>query len=60
LGKCDFYRYDWGNHCIIKDKIRGEDSNCISSEIYRDFCSYTEGFKRCPFYEEYKKENRHY
>lgn len=55
MAKCDFYKYDRADCCIIKDKIRGQSSNRVNNEIYREFCCYEDGFKKCPFYEEYKK-----
>ena len=58
MTKCDFYKYDGKDCCIIKDKIKGQDSGKVNSEIFKHFCRYDDGFKKCPFYEEYKKNKK--
>lgn len=56
MEKCDFYKYYNGyDCCILKDKIPGQDSCRINSDFYKDFCRYSDSYKKCPFYAEYKK-----
>lgn len=56
MAKCDFYKYENGyDCCILKGKIRGQDTERVNSDIFRDYCRYDDGYKKCPFYDEYKK-----
>ncbi len=58
MSKCDFYKYDRADCCILKDKIPGQESARVNTDIYRDYCRYDDGYKKCPFYEEYKKSSK--
>ena len=41
---------------MIKAKIDGMDSDKVSSDTYRNYCSYEAGYQKCPFYEAYNKQ----
>lgn len=38
--------------------LKGQSSSRVNSDHYRNFCTYTDGHKKCPFYEAALKERR--
>lgn len=57
LGKCEYSFYQSGDRCRIKTGIPGESSDRVGQDTYRDFCSYTDGHKKCPFYAAFQKDS---
>lgn len=58
MGKCDYSFYQGGDRCRMLDGLKGQSSNRVNSDHYRNFCTYTDGHKKCPFYEAAIKERR--
>lgn len=56
MAKCDFYKYDGKDCCILKGQINGQDNDRVSNEIYNEYCRYTDEYKNCPYYIEFKKK----
>lgn len=56
MARCEYYQHSWGDRCVIKGKLSGSDSDAISDDTYRRYCTYSDGYKTCPFYEQYDKE----
>lgn len=58
MARCDYSFYDGGDRCRLMSKLKNQSSDRVNSDHYRNFCSYSEGYKRCPFYEAYQEESK--
>ena len=58
ISNCDFYKYERSDCCILKDKIPGQSHARVNGEIFKNYCRYSDGYKKCPFYEEYLKNKK--
>ena len=50
MGKCEYSFYQSGDRCRIKAGLPGESSDRVGQDTYKNFCTYTDGHKKCPFY----------
>ena len=58
MARCDYSFYDGGDRCRLMSKLKNQSSDRVNSDHYRNICSYSEGYKRCPFYEAYQEESK--
>ena len=44
MARCEYYQHSWGDRCVIKGKLSGSDSDAISDDTYRRYCTYSDGY----------------
>ena len=58
MARCEYSFYQGSDRCRIKEKLKGESTDKVGSDTFKNFCSYSDGHKKCPFYEAYLKETK--
>ena len=57
MGKCEYSFYDSGDRCRIKSSVPGESSDRVGQDTYKNFCTNTDGHKKCPFFLAFQKSS---